>query len=431
MKIPHKINGKTVKPEDWEVLRELTLPLNPRNKALLAKSELSTTEVYQLLDANRDRKFEPEDLRAIPFDEIDSLDTVLTQYGIAWATHLINNPSYRATQAPLSLWQNKTFVMAAVEKEGLALNYASEDLKNDRDVVMKAITQNPKAIQYSPRYQDLPERALTIDPAEAGWQMFLTLYKGPIQSHLQPSEYRDHSSMIAALKQRYNIEYPERFLSADILFNIIDQRALASDSNNSQPSAVLVYPKTDRNTAFTQYPVAERLMALGYRVYYHEAGTDEEITTILETATAAGKKKASVVVLAGHGTPDSLQLGARDIGEERTAHLKKFLDVTDFQSGCKIDFRKYLAPDGDLLLYSCSNGSGGEKNPNNLANTMARHNPGVIIHASTLPANIASLDADIENGRPRLRVKWTEDSYYSPNARSQHGPSAKIDLPRE
>ena len=39
-------------------------------------------------------------------------------------------------------WNNKKFVMQAVAQNGMKLQYASEQLKNDREVVLHAVDQN-------------------------------------------------------------------------------------------------------------------------------------------------------------------------------------------------------------------------------------------------------------------------------------------------
>jgi hypothetical protein len=41
-------------------------------------------------------------------------------------------------------------VLAAVQQNGLALQYASEELRNDRKVVLAVIQQNEEALMYAP-----------------------------------------------------------------------------------------------------------------------------------------------------------------------------------------------------------------------------------------------------------------------------------------
>ena len=39
--------------------------------------------------------------------------------------------------------------MEAVKQDGRALQYASAELKGDREIVMEAVAQDPKALQYA------------------------------------------------------------------------------------------------------------------------------------------------------------------------------------------------------------------------------------------------------------------------------------------
>ncbi len=48
-------------------------------------------------------------------------------------------------------WSNdRDIVLAAVKSNGMALRYASDELKRDEEVVMAAVQQNPNALQFSP-----------------------------------------------------------------------------------------------------------------------------------------------------------------------------------------------------------------------------------------------------------------------------------------
>ena len=44
-------------------------------------------------------------------------------------------------------WASK--VMTAVSKNGLALKYASEELKDNSEIVLKAVSENGLALQYA------------------------------------------------------------------------------------------------------------------------------------------------------------------------------------------------------------------------------------------------------------------------------------------
>ena len=61
-------------------------------------------------------------------------------------------------------WDNKELVLKAVKKYGSALNYASENLKNDKEVVLTVVKQDEMAVEYaSPGIQKLCEGQ---DPVE-------------------------------------------------------------------------------------------------------------------------------------------------------------------------------------------------------------------------------------------------------------------------
>jgi len=56
----------------------------------------------------------------------------------------------RALQyASAELQGDREIVMEAVKQNGFALQYASAELKGDREIVMEAVAQDPKALQYA------------------------------------------------------------------------------------------------------------------------------------------------------------------------------------------------------------------------------------------------------------------------------------------
>ncbi len=193
-------------------------------------------------------------------------------------------------------------------------------------------------------------------------------------------------------------------------------------SKDPSKTAIIVYPKKDHNGAFDVYPVVDKLLALGYSVQYYEADSEEKAKTYLDEATINGEAPVDLVWLGGHGSEKTLSLGGADIsfvlvvnGEEMADHeLTKnegaYIDTGDFSNGNPdIDFGKYTKK--DFVVDSCSTAEGGEENPQNLANTMARSLPPHIkLHGSTKPMNVKNIVID-DNGD--LVVTWTRDSYYT------------------
>ena len=60
--------------------------------------------------------------------------------------------------------EDREIVMAAVMQNGLSLEYASEELREDREIVMAAVTQNGLALNYVPR--DIIDREIALAAIE-------------------------------------------------------------------------------------------------------------------------------------------------------------------------------------------------------------------------------------------------------------------------
>jgi len=87
-----------------------------------------------------------------------------------------------------------------------------------------------------------------------------------------------------------------------------------------------------------------------------------------------------------------------------------FIDISDFHSG-QIDLKRFLVPGGQVFLYSCSNGKGGE-DADNLANAVVQVSPkGTRIYSSRVIGNIRSLTVQDDLA---LKVEWSEGEPYNP-----------------
>ncbi len=138
-----------------------------------------------------------------------------------------------------------------------------------------------------------------------------------------------------------------------------------------------------------------------------------EAKQFLSDATGGGGDKASLIILAGHGGIKTLALGSADLGMNgEMENEEAYIDTGDFgDKSSDLDLVKYLSRDGDLLLYSCWNGWGEEKNPDNLANTIASTLPGgVTIYSSSAPMAIKSIDLG-EDGE--LKIGLARNSLYT------------------
>ena len=103
-----------------------------------------------------------------------------------------------------------------------------------------------------------------------------------------------------------------------------------------------------------------------FRVIYYEVSTDEEFKRSLKEATRT--KRASLLIVAGHGVAKNLSFGAADPAREQLESEKKYLDVGDIEKMKGLE--KTMVSGGKIVLISCSNGEGG-RGANNVANFVA------------------------------------------------------------
>lgn len=188
---------------------------------------------------------------------------------------------------------------------------------------------------------------------------------------------------------------PERFRSIGTLWTLWQNSQNIDSDADTRPIALLTYGVADWNNAFECYPVADQLVASGqFRVIYEEVATDTEALSIVQKVSRKGERPIHTLIFAGHGTPTSLAFGGEDLRvstydyyDERT-----YLDPGDFFMGGKFqNISRYVDPNGQVFLYSCSNGSGFEK-AFNLASSLARRlYQSTVVHCATMPANIGTM----------------------------------------
>lgn len=445
-----KINGKEVSIQEWALFRqEFSEP--KENEALFSDNELTKAELHVILDTDKDGRLSFSDFKGWTASRFDSIAQIASRCGFDISEKLM---SYDDVEIPEAFWSSKEFVLATVKEDVWALKYADPKLQADREIVLAAVKEVGWALLYAdPKLQADKEivfaavkengRALKYaDPKLKKDIPFLvplaqvnigvlpyieTLAQNKIWQKFTKTEdwsalltekaLQDYSEFKQVLKNRYNIEFLDRFRSLKVLHDILVSRQDRKTAA-SKPLAVIEYPKSDWNGAFEKYPLMDRLTELGYQVFYYEAATEDDVRRDLSQATGEGKRKADLIVLGGHGSATTLALRGKDLGgsmEEMNDEIN-YLDSGDFEKPTPdIPLSSFIKPNGDLILNSCSNGGGRETNPNNLANTIARHLPqGVRIHASDRPMNIADVSHGTD-GRPT--VTWTEEGQYTPNGK--------------
>lgn len=190
-----------------------------------------------------------------------------------------------------------------------------------------------------------------------------------LQECMQHEQRQDridfYNDLIATISKSaaLGIDFPLRYSKTaleEICSNLSNQVA------DGRPLAVMIYPKSDYNGAFTYSDTrnfVDDLIAHGYRVIVKEAASDEEAILGLRAATVdasnpKAKEQAQLIVWVGHGTENSIHLG--NLGNDDSYKL----DNSDADLMVRLNAAECLRVGGQMLNISCSNGHGRESNSN-------------------------------------------------------------------
>lgn len=231
---------------------------------------------------------------------------------------------------------------------------------------------NPEASSFERQRAEL--RLVNNDPgAVRSFPLAVKLY-----SELAPDAPKWEREALAdyIFTRKLNIEFSQR-IDPDYLGEIIYNRLTMQP--DGRPLAVVVNAKGDHNGAFyLGANMFKELVQAGYRVLYFEVDTDTELVNTLKYATGLGTSKqqrASILIMGGHGTQTSLHL-QRDGTHHPDNH--GIIDFSDEAFFRRAGLGKVLRPGGQVVLDSCSNGEG-EDREENMANFVRK----VFPHAKT------------------------------------------------
>lgn len=215
---------------------------------------------------------------------------------------------------------------------------------------------------------------------------------------------------LVALAHRLSFT-PSRFAMDDLEQLVMNRlNAKYADYHDPRPLAVVIYPKSDWNGAFSWFTGFYKMIRshscyrkIGgklvssmksesssgryvdntlpglmkfYRVLYYEAKNERELVAYFKQATQ--RRKASLVIFGGHGNQNVLALGAADPALSPVKSEKFYLDISDRQDLKGLS--KRLVKGAHIVLHSCSNAAGGP-GAHNMVNMMVDVFPGDFIHA--------------------------------------------------
>lgn len=294
-----------------------------------------------------------------------------------------------------NLKADRDVVLAAVRQNGYALQFAAESLKADKGIILEAVKQNGYALQYAtekPRSNKIFQKQLF----ETNFSSFEYMINPALEIC---AEYEQMAKDLTEL----NISNYERFNTASAREIIKNRKGL--NDPDERPTAVIVFSKEDDGTpgrypgVLSQNQIAE-LIAKKYKVLYFEVGKDEEFYQAVQDS---GKtKKISLLVIGGHGGRTYTSFGAAGDGNSISLtqlldEENKFLDIGDTGEMSSLSLGQYLEEGATIVLQSCATGEGGSEE-SNVANTLKKIFPNCYIFA---PMGVSYINGFIydENNR--------------------------------
>jgi hypothetical protein len=209
--------------------------------------------------------------------------------------------------------------------------------------------------------------------------------------------------------------FPQRVLSLRTALSMLGNHERLGLEPVDRPIALAIVAASDHNRALTSsgFPLLDTLEETErFHLLYIEADDEDDVLRAMEEIYALTGRRIHTLILGGHGTPTSLALGGEDLAlgtSEGVYDERNYLDTSDFYRGEFSAMNEFMETDGQVLLLSCSTGSGGVDSPFNMANSVSRAVPGRRVYSMMEPGNLRKLEV-AEDGS--LQVEWNNDAPY-------------------
>lgn len=260
-----------------------------------------------------------------------------------------------------ALGNDREVVLTAIREQASAFKFASEALRNDKEVVLAVIREGGSAhLQFASEAlrRDLEDVILTAkrkggapafqfasEALRRDLEVVIATIKKDISAlRHAPLDLQTSRDILTAYDPRLlelDIEFLSRFSRYEDVQEIIENRQNIG-RRDERKLAVLFYPKTDHNGALNNNTI-NILIRTGFRVLYFEVALAQQLVTLLRAATA--EQKADLLVVAGHGTRGSIQLGINSHVTSRDRAL--FQQTTECLTG-----------NSSVILQACSTANG-------------------------------------------------------------------------
>ncbi len=342
------------------------------------------------------------------FSELDG--TLRSDAGLARRALLSSLDAVDGVDAPID---DKALMLELVAKNGSFLVKASPRLKADPHVLEAAIRTAPA--MGPPASMPEPDRTRLDLLAVARWPLRIKFFKPEdprtavlLEAAAQkdarvlglrgreevPEGVRraladlaakrpDLAQAADALATRFKaqgITRPERLGFPQTALQLLANRETSRP--DGRPLAIAVYSPDDWNGGLSAGEVEH--LNKGYRVLYFEATQDSGLVDVLARGTA--QQKASLVLLAGHGSQRRMALGAEDPqASVGVAPEVAYLDTSDEAQLRDAGLDARLEKDATVVLVSCSTGRGAPGD--NVAGMLSRALPTARILAPLVSTN--------------------------------------------
>lgn len=235
-----------------------------------------------------------------------------------------------------------------------------------------------------------------VSPEYMSEKLALTAHKNELDdslvNHIILSAYLENklpSQQIPLIEQN-NISMFTRY-PIEVLRSITEGYSSVPDREKTRV-AVTLFAKTDWNGALDNKSEIVKGIHKNHRMHLYEVATKKEFFRAIRQVGEHLEKKAEKIALIcfdGHGNNETLQLGF--------PYSPKKTEIPKATVPLFSPLQRFLAPDAQLILASCSTAEGG-KEADNLAVAFARTWPGVEVFAANKDTSTRGIEFS-EDGR--------------------------------
>lgn len=329
----------------------------------------------------------------------------------------------------LGLSDDRTSALSAVSRSWVAFDQVSPQLRNDPMIARRAMATNLGALLFlGPRLARNGQFLLTVfHPGNRNLLAEDIALFEHIRPSLRPHIWRDlvtrlhrqghpmprkHMHSYSAFKRHLRSSgiTLKRFWSLTVALHVLHTRNNMERLSRDKEIAIVFTGTADHNGAFERNGshTADLVKNGRFHVIYVEGRRDNGLPKILAEVHRRTGRKVHTLFVGGHGSEQSLALSA---GDRRIKKIndpeEREIDPSDFHDQEFRRLARFIKPDGQVLLNSCSNGAGGHYH-DNLANMWAELLPKRRIYSNRMAGSIGQLDF---NKDLSLRVSWIGRGY--------------------